>query len=229
MRIIISLVFALWSSFLAAQDYVIEEVFDTSKYAPKVRPVVDLNHRITYGYGLNLDYPKTNGTSIKGSNYFTIDYQYNTLLLKKLYLTSGFNYNWKSYRLNNDSAFLYSDSLFSEKRKIRAQNLGVTLGLRFQSKPNANSAFYMQVNMYGEALMHSAYITWDEIDGSPIKKKLAELPYLNHYNYGAEVKIGISYFLLFAKYRLGNFVNNNNYTDLPTLTLGFAIEVGFDE
>lgn len=146
-----------------------------------------------------------------------------------MYFTSGFGYNWKSYKLKEDSNFLYSDSLFSEKRKIRAQNLGLTLGLRYQSKPNAINSFFIQANAYGEALMHSAYITWDEIDGSPIRKKLSELSYLNNYNYGIELKVGVSYFLIFAKYRLSSFVENSNYTDLPVLTIGFAFEAGFDE
>ena len=219
------LLFLVIPIFSMGQDYVVSEIFEPDNYSSGFAEVSP-NNRFIYSYGLNVDNSELNLIKEMGSNYFDARYQYNTPVLKKVYFTVGFGFNWNVFNLNNDSNLLYIDSLFHEKRKLRFQNITSVVGLRFQAKEYPNESWYLEVNFLNEYLVRSNYLTWGNLDGMEYKNKFSKLNFVKKYQFGFEFRSGYKNISLFSRYRLSSLVNGSlGGVDLPSLTFGLQLDI----
>ncbi len=211
--------------FSIAQDYVVDETFEPNDYSGRFGEMSP-NNRIIYSWGMNINNTESKLIKEVGSNYFDFRYQYNMPIVKKIYFTLGFGYNWNVFNLGNDSNSLYIDSLFHEKRKLRFQNITSNVGLRFQTKKSPNDSWYLEFNFSNEYLVRSNYVTWGELDGMKYKNKLSKLTAVDKYQYGFEIRSGFKNISLFSRYRLSNLISRSiSDVDLPNLTFGLQIDI----
>lgn len=226
----ITLFIALLITFFSkAQDYVVEEKFTPKTYG-NLFAEFNPNNRSIVSWGRSYDSNSDEFLIPKGSNYFDARYQYNQKLFLGCSFVSGFGYNWDALRLNNDSATLYNDSIFHDKRKLRFQNITTNLGLRFQTSSHPDEGFFFQATMYNDFLVHSASVTWDEIEDSELKTRLKGLDYVNKHSMGVELRLGYMAFAMFSRYSFKDIVKNSDgYQGIPRLTFGVQIEVAASE
>lgn len=206
------------------QDYVVEEYFSPEDFGSEA----DLNHRLIYSWGVNVNDFDADVINTKGSNYFDLRYQYNQHLFKGAYLITGFGYNWNGFKLTNDSNTLYTDSLFRDRRKFRFQNISSNIGFRLQTHKSPDESLFFEASIYGNVLTRSAYVTWEEVEGMPQKIRQTKLSYINKLNYGAEFKLGFNNLVGFARYRISSIINESALgSALPKLTVGLQIDIPY--
>ena len=212
---------------LSAQDYIVKEKFEPSTYSDSPFGLENANHRMIYSWGLNNNLGEDkNLVKLKGSNFFNIRYQYNQKLVLGSFIDFGIGYNWDGFNLHKDTLTLFRDSLFRSKRKMRFQNISGHVGFKFQTNEDPYDSYFLQFNIYGDYLTRSFYIVWDEIGDVKQKIRQSKLDFINKYNYGFEIRVGYSNYVLFARYRASDYVNTDNVVGyLPKISFGFEIEV----
>lgn len=222
MKKFLTILITILSVTIYAQDYVVDESFTPENYGSESNPY----NRLLYSWGMNFNELDLKEIKPQGSNYFDMRYQYNLKLYKGVYFVSGFGYSWNAFNLLNENQSLYSDSIYHKKRKFRFQYITSNIGLRLQSHESPDESIYLEASIYGEALMRSVYVTWDEIDGMNHKAKLSKLDFINKYNYGGEIRIGFKNLSIFSKYRSSPLINNTLIgNELPRLTIGIQLDI----
>lgn len=226
MRKIVIIGLVLFSMIGRAQDYVVSEIFTPEDYSG-MSFEINANNRFIYSWGRNYnDSESESFIKPKGSNYFDFRYQYNQKLFLGCYMVFGVGYSWDGYKFKNDSSTLYVDSVFHDKRKMRFQNLTTNLGLRFQSHSKPDESWFVETSFFNDFLMHSAYLTWDEIDDMDHKAKLTKLDFVNKYRYGLEFRFGYGNMAVISRYKMSDIIKvNNEYSNLPKLTFGIQVDI----
>ena len=221
-----SFVFILvfFGHYLFAQDYVVDEKFDPDNYSNDTTYFENFSLIVGWGSFIN---ENSLGELIEpqGSNYFEFKYQYYIKFFKGCKIAIGSGYNLEAFQLKNDSSTLYLDSVFHQKRKFRFQNITTNVGIKLYSNKKQSISTFVQMGVYYEFGIRSAYITRDEVSEMSLRSRIIRLPFVNLYNYGLEVRLGYGRIAGFLRYRLTNKIKDSSgYSLLPAVNFGIQLD-----
>jgi len=174
------------------------------------------------------------------SHSFTYGIKYKYKIANAFSIGLGVYYNYQTWHLKQDSSKVIPNNILYDKEKITSNNVGGEFFLRFNvGKRNNTIGNYIDLAPYGVWTYNtSRKITVNS--NNPIDPLGEEyntttnvnLNYLENFNYGMQLRIGLDRIAITGKYRLSNifasyFKTAISHTELPRLIIG--LEIGLHE
>lgn len=131
------------------------------------------------------------------------------------------------YRLRQESGKRLPDTTLHRRERLETTSLGVNFFNRINLDPGRGNTIgkYIDLCVRGQYTFFELMRKNNLPDGSRVRSVISRLPYVNHYQAQAMVKLGIGHFAVYGAYRFTDaFRGSYNYPELPRATAG--IEIG---
>jgi len=173
------------------------------------------------------------------SHSFIYGIKYKYKILNAISIGLGINYNYQTWHLKQDISKIIPSNILYNKEKICSNNVGGEFFMRINIGERTNTiGNYIDIAPYGEwGFNNSHKITNNSDNNTPLGEEYntitnINLNYIENFNYGLQLKIGLGRIALTGKYRLSNMFTENfkilvSSTELPRLIIG--IEIGLHE
>lgn len=181
-----------------------------------------------FRYGFALGKADSAGVEVLpgASAGFTFGIRYKRRFSNFYSLGFDVNYNNINYRLKQDSSKRFPDPVLHDKEKIAFNNLGFELYNRFNFGKRGNIlGTFIDLGGYGDWAFSVKHYYKDIpeiasiIGANSVEVTNSRLVFVNPFNYGAGLKIGMNRYVIFAKYRLSNLFKDNFIVAYPALTV----------
>lgn len=139
------------------------------------------------------------------------------------------SYYYRNFNLEQTNEKTFPDSLNNNKECIRfhAVDLGAFIRIVYAQSLKGNGKF-IDLGMNAQYIFGNNHTTWnDGPDGTILKLKERNLPYVNKFQYYAMAQAGFSFFTLQFTYRFSDlFDTSYGYPELPNMFLGMQFVLG---
>ena len=184
------------------------------------------------GDGANIIYGK--------SHIFTYGIKYKFKINDVFSIGAGINYNLQVWHLQQNDSKKIPNNIIYDKEKIKLNNIGTEAFFRFNiGKRNNSIGNYIDISPYTEWTYKTEHET--VINSKNSNTTLGEeynvttnvhLNYIENFNYGLKLSVGLGRVSIFGKYRISNifttdFKTSISNTELNRLVIGF--EIGLHE
>jgi hypothetical protein len=149
-------------------------------------------------------------------------------------LSSLFTY--QSFRLKQDSLKRFIDPVHYKKETLNLWSYQVGMGFRINFDPKRGNHLGHHLDVGGYAayrFVRRRLVESKSNSGgidTPYSYTEKKLRYVNVWDYGAEARLGYSYYQLFVRYRLSELFRpyaNTDFTELPRFTAGIGINLSY--
>ena len=168
-----------------------------------------------------LNYTKP-GTSM------TVDFgfRYKRRLNNSFSILADLSANWAAYKIKQEKGKAIPDTTINDKAKFKVNSLSPSVYARINVGRRGNYiGNYLDLGVYGSWNWKKSYKTVNKIENSQVEhKEINRLSYVEPLTYGCMARIGVNRYAITARYRISDLFKENNYAELPRLSLG--IEIG---
>lgn len=229
-------VFAFGSLFANAQNIIlkqdVEKDFEDSDYGPNKK-----HYRSTYtNLGFIFGNPDAPGSSV---NWYKSIYYETGNRTKRQYgqfyaLGRETSFNIRNYSIAQKDGKTFGGFEKHKSEDLLLINLNLTIYNRFNFKPHRGDHLgkYIDLAGYLEYTPIARHITRDKIDSqsgySQGNTWLHGLKYLNRFNYGVQIRLGLGGISFFGMYRISNMFKKTtqiSYVELPRYTAGISFDI----
>ncbi len=190
---------------------------------------------LSYNFIIPLQTENEIETNIAKSYVFNFGWRYKYRLTEIIAVGTALNYNKTSFNLLQNNNKQVPNTIQHTKEKIQLNNFGTEVFIRFN--------FGKRGNVIGKFIDFAAYINYvfsahhkfkDTMSKSApyyagiTNVTLSDLTYIEQFNYGCKIRIGLNRWVLTSSYRLNNLLTDAyktevGYYEFPRLNIGFEI------